>query len=339
MVRGYIAYREKYKRRTVCGAATGEASHRYYQEQPPHSLRSFPSMNFQRRITMPRRTFELSTSDETNIIDMKTGEKVKKPTLPIVCERIHYYRERLSMEKKMLGELVGVTGNAVGNWEAGRTRPDISLLPKICNALHITLYELFDVEDPTIQYTAREQLLMEHFQLLSDGHKHAVKSLVDTLLMVEESEKCRVVRQRILCDRSLAAGVGDPTEIYESGEPIFLYASSEVDKADYVFSVNGDSMEPEYHNGDLVLVQCGENGPNLAYGEIGAFTIGNETYIKVYEEDGLHSLNPAYKTMKFCDEEKVYLIGRVVGILDPGEIATQEDVEKYISLHPDEFEE
>ena len=74
-------------------------------------------------------------------------------------------------------------------------------------------------------------------------------------------------------------------------------------------------MEPDYHNGDLVLVERIPDAPSLSPGEIGAFIVGNETYIKRYEEDGLHSLNPAYPTMHFDEEASVYLIGRVLGIL------------------------
>ena len=119
------------------------------------------------------------------------------------------------------------------------------------------------------------------------------------------------------------------------GEPIFLYASDEVDRADCVFSVSGDSMEPEYHDGDLVLVRRIPDAPELKEGEIGAFIVGNETYIKEYREDGLHSLNPKYDVMRFSDEEAVYLIGRVIGVLSPESIATETDVKMYLAIHED----
>ncbi|MBR3268137.1 MAG: S24 family peptidase, partial [Oscillospiraceae bacterium] len=42
-------------------------------------------------------------------------------------------------------------------------------------------------------------------------------------------------------------------------------------------------MEPEFHNGDKVLVQRFPNFPQLEPGDIGAFITGNETYIKEYQ--------------------------------------------------------
>ena len=266
---------------------------------------------------------------------MKTGKAVERPALPVLCERIRFYRERAGMEQKTLARLIGVTGNAISNWENGRGRPDINLLPDICRALNVTMYDLFDMEDPGIRYSAGEQIFLDQYKQLSPGHRMAVDQMVDTLLKVQIAESVPLIRRLTFYQKSLAAGVGDPSEIDDEGQPIFLYASREVDRADCVFTVNGDSMEPEYHNGDMVLVSRIPDAPDLQLGEVGAFIVGNETYIKVYREEGLESLNPKYPIMHFHDAESVYLIGRVTGILDPKQVATAQDVDKFQMLHPE----
>jgi len=266
---------------------------------------------------------------------MKTGKAVERPALPVLCERIRFFRERAGMEQKTLAKLIGVTGNAVSNWENGRGRPDINLLPDICRALNVTMYDLFDMEDPGIRYSAGEQIFLDQYKQLSPGHRMAVDQMVDTLLKVQIAESVPLIRRLTFYQKSLAAGVGDPSEIDDEGQPIFLYASREVDRADCVFTVNGDSMEPEYHNGDMVLVSRIPDAPDLQLGEVGAFIVGNETYIKVYREEGLESLNPKYPIMHFHDAESVYLIGRVTGILDPKQVAAAQDVDKFQMLHPE----
>ena len=283
---------------------------------------------------MPRRSIERPAKGTGNVIDMKTGKAVERPALPVLCERIRFYRERAGMEQKTLAKLIGVTGNAVSNWENGRGRPDINLLPDICRALNVTMYDLFDMEDPSIRYSAGDQIFLDQYKQLSPGHRMAVDQMVDTLLKVQIAESVPLIRRLTFYQKSLAAGLGDPTEIDDEGQPIFLYASREVDRADCVFTVNGDSMEPEYHNGDMVLVSRIPDAPDLQPGEVGAFIVGNETYIKVYREEGLESLNPKYPIMHFHDAEPVYLIGRVTGILDPKQVATAQDIDKYQMLHP-----
>ena len=284
---------------------------------------------------MPRRSIERPAKGTGNVIDMKTGKAVERPALPVLCERIRFYRERAGMEQKTLAKLIGVTGNAVSNWENGRGRPDINLLPDICRALNVTMYDLFDMEDPSIRYSAGDQIFLDQYKQLSPGHRMAVDQMVDTLLKVQIAESVPLIRRLTFYQKSLAAGLGDPTEIDDEGQPIFLYASREVDRADCVFTVNGDSMEPEYHNGDMVLVSRIPDAPDLQPGEVGAFIVGNETYIKVYREEGLESLNPKYPIMHFHDAESVYLIGRVTGILDSKQVATAQDIDKYQMLHPE----
>ena len=284
---------------------------------------------------MPRRSIERPAKGSGNVIDMKTGKAVERPALPVLCERIRFFRERAGMEQKTLAKLIGVTGNAISNWENGRGRPDINLLPDICRALNVTMYDLFDMEDPGIRYSAGEQIFLDQYKQLSPGHRMAVDQMVDTLLKVQIAESVPLIRRLTFYQKSLAAGVGDPSEIDDEGQPIFLYASREVDRADCVFTVNGDSMEPEYHNGDMVLVSRIPDAPDLQLGEVGAFIVGNETYIKVYREEGLESLNPKYPIMHFHDAESVYLIGRVTGILDPKQVAAAQDVDKFQMLHPE----
>ena len=284
---------------------------------------------------MAKRTFDRSTADESKVIDMHTGKPLERESKPVICERIRHYRTALGMEQKVLAGMVGVTANAVSNWESGRFRPDVNLLPDICNALRITLYQLYGLDDPSIRYTASEELFMEDYRQLTPGHRLAVRTLTGTLLQVQSAERCRRIQKLMFFERQLAAGIGDPSEFDDEGIPIYVYASSLTEKADCVFTVNGDSMDPDYADGSMVLVQRITDTGDLEAGDIGAFMIDNELYIKEYQPDGLHSHNPANPVMRFCEYENVYLIGRVIGILDREEVARQTDVERYMDLHSD----
>ena len=286
---------------------------------------------------MPKRVFERSTTPKRNVIDMHTGKPVPAETKPMICDRIRHYREKLGIEQKALAAMVGVTANAVSNWERGRARPDVNLLPNICEALQITLYQLYDLDDPSGSYSAAEERFMDDYRQLTSGNRYAVSVLTQALLKVQQAESSRAIRKLTLFECPLAAGVGDPNEFEDSGVPIYVYDDSLTQRADCVFIVNGDSMEPDYPDGCRVLVERISDSGELAPGDIGAFMIDNETYIKEYQPDGLHSRNPFYPVMSFSEFEHVYLIGRVIGVLSKSDVAQPSDVEKYIELHP-EFE-
>ena len=181
--------------------------------------------------------------------------------------------------------------------------------------------------------SASEITLVKNYRKLSSGHKQTVSILADTLQQVEKAEQSRRIRKLINCDHALAAGIGDPSEFEEEGTPIYVYDSEAVSRADYVFRVNGDSMEPDYPHGSKVLVEKIPGAAKLSYGEVGAFMIGNEAYIKIYEKDGLYSKNTKYEPMRFSDDDRVYLIGRVLDILEESEIATPDDVDSYLLLN------
>lgn len=267
----------------------------------------------------------------------------KIPTYPVKLKEIHtvgkrikYYREKLGLEQKDIARQLGFTPNAVSNWENCRTRPDLSVVPKLCDILHITLYDLYGMDKPLDFYNNHEQQLIEDYRSLSKGHRFTIEKMIETLKAVELAEQCPDLTELIECEKGLAAGFDAGVEFDDIGTPIFLHTSPIVSQADLVFHVSGDSMEPEYHDGDMVLVQKYPGCPALRYGEVGAFSIGNTTYIKLYEEDGLHSFNENYDVMHFTEDDNVYLIGRVLGILDPEDIASEDDIERYLAVHKQE---
>ena len=284
---------------------------------------------------LPKRVFDRATPSESNVIDMHTGSPVPAKTKPMICDRIRHYREELGMEQKALAAVVGVTANAVSNWERGRARPDVNLLPNICEALRITLYQLYGLDDSSVKYTAVEDTFIENYRQLTPGHQYALRAMAQNLLQVQQAEGCREIHKLTRFEHQLAAGIGDPNEFEDSGTPIYVYDDSLTCRADCVFTVNGDSMEPDYPDGCMVLVKRISDSGELTPGDIGAFMIDNETYIKEYQPAGLHSLNPAYSVMCFSEFEHVYLIGRVIGVLNDEDIACEEDVERYRELHPE----
>jgi phage repressor protein C with HTH and peptisase S24 domain/DNA-binding XRE family transcriptional regulator len=76
-------------------------------------------------------------------------------------------------------------------------------------------------------------------------------------------------------------------------------------------TVSGDSMEPKYHDGDILIVK----DQSLDVGDIGVAVMNGEGYVKQIGSGFLHPLNPAYDDIPIS--EGIHFCGKVVGVLDP----------------------
>lgn len=114
-------------------------------------------------------------------------------------------------------------------------------------------------------------------------------------------------------DLPVSAGTG----VYlhdDYAEQIKVAADEDTIRANYALRVAGDSMEPRFYDGDIVLI---ETQPSVEIGEVGIFIYEGEAYIKQFGGDCLISLNPKYKDIKITDPNSLYCKGRVFSVLDP----------------------
>ena len=82
--------------------------------------------------------------------------------------------------------------------------------------------------------------------------------------------------------------------------------------ADFALRISGDSMEPRFHDGDVVLV---EDTDSVDVGEFGIFVLDGNGYFKKYGGDRLVSLIPDYGDILLRGYTEMVCCGRVVGRL------------------------
>ena len=222
-------------------------------------------------------------------------------------------RER-NMNQEELGVLAHVGKNAVGAWESGRSRPDLNSVPIICEALGLSLDEFYGIRGNEKKEEKIPEEFASRYAALTPYHRKIVLHEMDALLeMQRAAAKPKRKMIRLFCN-DLSACAGPSLTIGETeGEEVWMEETPLTARADELIRVSGDSMEPAFHDGDRVLVQ---HAASIRPGEIGIFTNGDAGYIKVYRQDGLHSLNPAYATIVFSEEDEVRCVGRVLGIAE-----------------------
>lgn len=107
------------------------------------------------------------------------------------------------------------------------------------------------------------------------------------------------------------ASAGSGLMLQEDGFEKMRFPRSEVPrKADFGVYISGDSMMPDYCDGDLVWI---EKTPNVAIGEVGLFSLNEEGFIKKLGKDCLISLNPDYEPIAVSEYDFLHTFGRVIG--------------------------
>ncbi len=75
-----------------------------------------------------------------------------------ISEKISELRRKAGLTQEKLGELCGVSSQAVSKWENGDSLPDIMLLPTLCASLGITADELLEVSADVKKKNCMEEL-------------------------------------------------------------------------------------------------------------------------------------------------------------------------------------
>lgn len=114
-----------------------------------------------------------------------------------------------------------------------------------------------------------------------------------------------------LYDMPVSAGRGVYLDS-DTAEEINIPDTAKTQTADYALRITGDSMEPKYHNGDIILIQ---DTDSVEIGELGIFLLDGEGYFKKFGGDRLISLNTKYTDILLKDFESAECYGKVVGKL------------------------
>ena len=163
----------------------------------------------------------------------------------------------------------------------------------------------FEINSFEIQHIKKYRVLDEHG-----------KKIVDFNLN-EEYERCIHIEEettepKIEINYSyIPASAGSGSFLDEQNTELREYPDTpESRQADIVIPVDGDSMEPMFHDGDELYVRL---QPAVEIGEIGIFEIGDKGYVKKYAADRLISLNPEYDDIYPDEFSETRCIGKVIG--------------------------
>ena len=258
-------------------------------------------------------------------------------------KRIKQIRLELGLTQQEFADRIKVKRNTVATYEMGRSTPSDSVIALICKEFNVNEEWLrygkgkpyrdkdMDFEAICSEINVKDEkakvAIMKYYEL-SPEDKKLWWQFVERFLNLEPSQEMRQndessktihsepeIETIVLTYAWNKASAGTGYLLFDDSptENLRVVFNDVTRKADICIGVSGDSMEPEYYDGDILLVR---KQPDINIGEIGIFMKGDKSYVKKKGRDGLVSLNPAYEDIQPSENEDIICYGKVLGKLE-----------------------
>lgn len=233
--------------------------------------------------------------------------------------QIKMFRKSAGFTQDELAKRLNTTKQTISRYEKGDRKANQDMLFELCDIFGVSIDDFFPSQNESTQLPTSSSIQTIYDELEPNRQRKVItyaEKLRDEQRNEEETKKNEVSEVIQLYsydyyDHAASAGTGqylNDVRVERIELPVDI-------DADFVIPIKGDSMEPDYHDGDLVFIQT---SVELNDGVIGVFNYNGEAYIKqlVIDKDQayLHSLNPAYKDMPITPETEFRIIGEVVDL-------------------------
>lgn len=271
---------------------------------------------------------------------MKLLRKGSEEMNNYLVEQLKNGRTAKKLKQSDVAKMIGVKGNTLSNYENGISEPDIDTFCALCDIYDLDPAEVLgeayglNVQGSNFNIKPSE---IKHIEKYRDLDDHG-RDMVDTIL---NKETKRIEKFGKLGENNIVTLIEyeshrDPTylipyfeggvsagngiyQLNDAGTTMMTLWETELTKqADFIIRVSGSSMEPDYHDGERVLV---DRKVNVELGEVGIFVKNGETFIKEMGNGELISRNPEYQNISVHDFDNVVCLGKVIGTLNDTMIA------------------
>ena len=253
---------------------------------------------------LPQTTSDVNQKEERNFLwrlYMEFGQRLKN------------LRLKQKKTQQDLASSVGVSAVAVRSWEHGNKKPSMDTLIALGAALGTSIDDLLgiagDFQPAGVILSPIEKNLLDSYQALDQHGRRAVdaicaieKERMDALLKASQPKVINIkeavrVRERYVPHYTTPSAAGFNVPLDGADFEMMLVDDTVPEDADYAVDIDGSSMEPYIHDGDMVFVK---KDTDLMIGDVGIFCVDGAMYCKQYFIDDdrnliLVSANPALR--------------------------------------------
>ena len=234
-------------------------------------------------------------------------------------ENLKAIRGAKGVTQKEAADALGISPNTYKNYEQGMREPNNEMLCKLADYFQVSTDYLLGRApqlDPMKLLIAQgdtspEALVKQFASLPEEGQAlmlAVVRALKETHEIRYAKKKPRTVWIKQHQNKA-AAGFGYDLSDKDEWYDVEVAETPQTIEADFAVEIEGDSMEPDFHSGDLALIKL---DPDVPVGEVGLFVLDGMGYIKERGKKKLISRNPEYPDI----EGEARCIGLVIGVAE-----------------------
>ena len=225
-------------------------------------------------------------------------------------------RLKAGYTQKDVYEHFKIPQSTFSSWEVGKSEPSGEMLIKLCEFYKCDIMKEFSSLVDNDMFTLSELKLLENYKKLDPYGKDLVDTVISKELKRIEDMNKKTTKSNDedivyinFAQNTASAGSGNVLFGDIDDTPLALVENRITNKADFAVRVNGDSMLPNFSNGDIVLA----SKQPVDNGDIGLFVVNGNGYIKKKGSRELISLNPKFDNVQISEYDTVYCMGKVIG--------------------------
>ncbi|MBO5534714.1 MAG: helix-turn-helix domain-containing protein [Clostridia bacterium] len=220
---------------------------------------------------------------------------------------------------------IDISEKTLYGWERGIRTPDADVFLRLCRIYQIESLSDFmegNQKPVTTEIERKYASLDDHgrrlVSLVLEEEYERVHPVVKLNPRAKSAERKTPEKRKMaelwVSEQSAAAGTGtilDGDSFIKQSVPADLLVSG----TSFGVPVSGDSMEPRYFDGDILLVSK-QQMPSV--GEIGVFLLDGKGYVKQRGTKELISLNTKYEPIPMDNDTRCF--GKVIGVIRSDEL-------------------
>lgn len=237
------------------------------------------------------------------------------------ADHVKALKSERSMTSEQLSSISGIPLGTLTKILSGATgEPKLSVALAIARAFDCPLGMLLDGEEHFSDTVGEdERRVLTKYRRLDEGGRELVEMVMDkeisrlesseSVPVISEAEEIRMLTLPLYM-LPVSAGPGTALDDNNYHETVEVRATRVSIGADYALRVSGNSMEPKFEDGDILLVK---RQTAVDVGDLGIFVADGEGYFKRYTGKYLRSYNPAYQDILISNFAEFRCCGKVIG--------------------------